>query len=140
VEGEQWPLKSGKPEELWWIQEPRRLILHLPSGKTWETPSRLLFLEQEEGTVTRAEVSPLPEAVAFPKAVRELEREIDDLGLPRTPLIESRIAEWKQGTPRFSVSLAGDLEPHVHLFAKIDHNSEGKWYIVVEFETKRPPE
>ena len=144
IEGFRWPTKSAELElqHMASIENMVNLDIHFPSGRRFFTPSRITFLSQKNGRVSRIEFCPLREAVPFPAAldqVQEILRAICTAGDNRA---SARLEEWKAYPPKwdgFNTVTAGcRVEDGVETFIKIRSvTKKEKWYVAISLYAER---
>ena len=141
IVGHSWSTRDGKLEELDTITDRREISIRFPSGRIWETPSKMTFLSQSDRILSNVRVLPQSDSSSFATAVQHVADSTKLLGVAETPLISARLDEWRLTEPEsnspFNVSLGGVLEPGIDLYAEIRPVGNGTWYVIYEFTVSR---
>jgi hypothetical protein len=139
LSGMDWPTDDRGLSEVTCRQEPCNLTVAFPSGRTFRTPTRLLFLEQREGIITNVDVLPMQELAPFPEAVGQVERFAEGLGVSGQRQVRRRLKEWRETRPESSVSTRGLIEEPVAVFFEIKPHPSGRgWFVTLTFEHLDP--
>lgn len=83
IEGDRWKISrsDGKPLSMHSVDDPVRVTLHLPSGRTWTSWAKLAIFTEEEGRVHEASATILPEPIPLADAVARSEATAAEFGV-----------------------------------------------------------
>jgi hypothetical protein len=109
VKGITWPTEGKKLAESCIIRTDADIVLHFSSGRKFSTFSKATFLDQKNGVVSRATITPLSEAVSFVEALAKVEAFTEEFGVKHDKRISSKIRAAVKVKRRSSTAMAQTL-------------------------------
>lgn len=142
TKGIAWPITEGLLSEDVTIDQAAKTTIHFPDGRKVVVPSKVSFLTQHDGIVTRAKTTPLTELGSFGEALNGLTCILNQLGLADSEPVMKRIQQYSNRPPEWSIwhttSFSARLSDEVEIFAEIKPaDIQGQWYLSCGFFISR---
>lgn len=138
VRGVEWPTRDNKLFEFFPFsndEEPFDVTLTLPSGRTFSSRCRALFLNQKGQMVTDVVITPLEDLLQWPEAIDYCATLGNKLQLDTHPLYRlPERGELSLKTPVDRISNRLDIDEGVSLFVELKRHASGDgYYASLEF-------
>lgn len=136
-----WPAGGREEREFASIDRLVSISIRFPSGRSWDTASRLTFLSRDQGFLSEVVVHPLEAAATYQDVLAGLRDAVLELGVGG-PEVKKRLDEWATSSPLWDPfsrkSFRCDVEPGINLFIEIKPAAAtDKWFLLLDFTVSR---